>query len=305
MLESLIEVKNLIKKYKDFTAVNDISFSVKEGECLGILGPNGAGKTTTVKIIQCISPLTFGDVTVLGLKASVDERKIRAVLGVVPQDNDLDNDLTVLQNLLIFTKFFDIPTKEAHSRIEKQLTFFELKEKLNSRIEELSGGMKRRLLLARALLNEPKVLILDEPTNGLDPQARHLMWQRLRQLKDRGVTMILNTHYMEEAQQICDRLLILDKGKILKEGRPRELIKNEVGQEVVEIRDHGDMQFILKILTGLKFNYETVGDTLYLYCDDSVEIMTRLSKCHDCAVLRRPATLEDLFLKLTGRGLQE
>lgn len=302
---SLIQVKNLIKKYNDFTAVNDISFEVSQGECLGILGPNGAGKTTTVRIIQCISPLTSGEVTVLGKKASVDERQIRAELGVVPQDNDLDNDLTVLQNLTLFTKFFGIPSKTARARIEKQLEFFELKDKLSSRIEELSGGMKRRMLLARALLNEPKVLILDEPTNGLDPQARHMVWQKLRALKEQGVTMILNTHYMEEAQQICDRLLILDKGKILKSGNPLELVRKEVGREVVEIRDHGDIDAILKKISGLSFKSEIVGDTFYLYCEDSQEIMNRLSECHECAVLRRPATVEDLFLRLTGRGLQE
>lgn len=301
----LIQVKNLIKKYKEFTAVNDISFEVAQSECLGILGPNGAGKTTTVKIIQCISPLTSGEIIVLGKKASVDNRQIRAELGIVPQDNDLDNDLTVLQNLTIFTKFFGIPSKVAKERIETQLAFFELKDKLNSRIEELSGGMKRRMLLARALLNEPKILILDEPTNGLDPQARHMVWQKLRMLKERGVTMILNTHYMEEAQQICNRLLILDKGKILKTGVPLELIKTEVGREVVEIRDHGDIAALQKLLSGLDYRFETVGDTLYLYCEDSQEIMKRLSTCHDCAVFRRPATLEDLFLKLTGRGLQE
>jgi lipooligosaccharide transport system ATP-binding protein len=302
---SLIQVNKLIKKYSDFTAVDDISFEVEEGECLGILGPNGAGKTTTVRIIQCVSPLTSGEVIVLGKKASVDERQIRAELGVVPQDNDLDNDLTVIQNLSLFTRFYGIPNKEARMRIEKQLEFFELKEKLNSRIEELSGGMKRRLLLARSLLNDPKVLILDEPTNGLDPQARHLVWQKLRTLKERGVTMILNTHYMEEAQQICDRLLILDKGKILKTGQPLELIRKEIGREVVEIRDYGDINAILKKLSGLTFKSEAVGDTFYLYCEDSQEIMNCLSECHECAILRRPAALEDLFLKLTGRGLQE
>lgn len=304
-MSELISVNNLVKKYKDFIAVNKISFQVNAGECLGILGPNGAGKTTTVRIIQCISPLTAGEVTVLGMKASVDERRIRAVLGVVPQDNDLDGDLTVIQNLILFTKFFDIPEKEARKRIEKQLTFFELKEKINNRIEELSGGMKRRLLLARALLNEPKILILDEPTNGLDPQARHLMWQRLRLLKEQGVTMILNTHYMEEAQQICDRLLILDKGRILKEGKPRQLIKDEVGQEVIEIRNFRGLQDLLTKLKGFNFQYEEIGDTVYLYCQESKDILTRLAQCEECIVLRRPATLEDLFLKLTGRGLGE
>ncbi len=305
MSQVLIEVKNLVKKYKDVIAVNDISFSVAKSECLGILGPNGAGKTTTVKIIQCISPLTSGEVRVLDMQASVDERRIRAILGVVPQDNDLDGDLTVMQNLTLFTRFFDIPPKIAKDRIAKQLEFFELKDKQKSRIEELSGGMKRRLLLARALLNEPKILILDEPTNGLDPQARHLMWQRLRQLKEQGGTMILNTHYMEEAQQICDRLLILDKGKILKEGNPAKLVREEVGQEVIEIRNYGQVTSVLEALNGISFKYEEIGDTLYLYCQESREILVKLAQISKYLVLRRPAALEDLFLKLTGRGLGE
>ncbi len=302
---SLITVKGLVKRFNDFTAVDGISFDVYRGECLGVLGPNGAGKTTTVRILQCISPLTSGEVSVLDLKASINERRIRSQIGVVPQENDLDGDLTVRQNLLLFASFFDIPKHIAGPRIENWLQFLELTEKKHSRIDELSGGMKRRLLIARALLNEPKIVILDEPTTGLDPQARHLIWQRLRALKEKGITIVLTTQYMEEAQQLCDRLIIIDKGRILREGVPRDLVAQEVGQEVVEVRNHGSASSVLPLLTGLAFTAEQVGDTLYLYCRESVEIMKRLADREELSVLRRPATLEDVFLKLTGRGLGE
>ncbi len=303
--EALIEVKELVKKFNGFTAVAGISFTVRRGECLGILGPNGAGKTTTVRIIQCISPATSGTVSVLGMKASLDERRIRALLGVVPQENDVDPDLTVNENLELFASLFDIPRKVAKARIMEYLEFVELKERADNRINSLSGGMKRRLLIARAMLNEPSIMILDEPTTGLDPQARHLIWQRLRTLKNKGVTIVLNTHYMEEAEQLCDRLLILDKGKILKAGIPGELVKNEVGEEVVEVRNHQGVKDILEKLQGLKFSSEAVGDTLYLYCHESKEILTRLATSETLSVFRRLATLEDVFLKLTGRGLSE
>jgi len=301
----MIEVEDLVKKFNGLTAVAGISFTVQRGECLGILGPNGAGKTTTVRVIQCISPATSGTVSVLGMRASLNERRIRALVGVVPQENDIDPDLTVNENLELFAALFDIPKKVAKARIMEHLEFVELKERADNKIGSLSGGMKRRLLVARALLNEPTIMILDEPTTGLDPQARHLIWQRLRALKNEGVTMILNTHYMEEAQQLCDRLLILDKGSILKEGIPKELVKNEVGEEVVEVRNHEGVKDVLRKLQGLEFNSEVVGDTLYLYCHESKEILTRLATSETLSVLRRLATLEDVFLKLTGRGLSE
>lgn len=301
----MIEVEDLVKKFNGLTAVAGISFTVQRGECLGILGPNGAGKTTTVRVIQCISPATSGTVSVLGMRASLDERRIRALLGVVPQENDIDPDLTVNENLELFAALFDIPKKVAQARIIEHLEFVELKERADDKIGSLSGGMKRRLLVARALLNEPSIMILDEPTTGLDPQARHLIWQRLRSLKNKGVTIVLNTHYMEEAQQLCDRLLILDKGNILKEGIPQELVKNEVGEEVVEVRNHKGVKDVLRKLQGLEFNSEVVGDTLYLYCHESKDILTRLATSETLSVLRRLATLEDVFLKLTGRGLSE
>ena len=303
--KNMIEVKDLVKKFNGIVAVAGISFTVQRGECLGILGPNGAGKTTTVRVIQCISPATSGTVSVLGMRASLDERRIRALLGVVPQENDIDPDLTVNENLELFAALFDIPKKVAKARIMEHLEFVELKERADDKIGSLSGGMKRRLLVARALLNEPSIMILDEPTTGLDPQARHLIWQRLRALKNKGVTMILNTHYMEEAEQLCDRLLILDKGTILREGIPKELVKNEVGEEVVEVRNHKGVKDVLRMLQGLEFNSEVVGDTLYLYCHESKDILTRLAASETFSVLRRLATLEDVFLKLTGRGLNE
>lgn len=303
--KTMIEVEDLVKKFNGLTAVAGISFTVQRGECLGILGPNGAGKTTTVRVIQCISPATSGTVSVLGMRASLDERRIRALMGVVPQENDIDPDLTVNENLELFAALFDIPKKVAKARIIEHLEFVELKERADNKIDSLSSGMKRRLLVARALLNEPSIMILDEPTTGLDPQARHLIWQRLRALKNKGVTIVLNTHYMEEAQQLCDRLLILDKGTILKEGIPQELVKNEVGEEVVEVRNHQGVKDVLRMLQGLEFNSEVVGDTLYLYCHESKEILTRLATSETLSVLRRLATLEDVFLKLTGRGLSE
>ena len=303
--EVLIEVKDLVKRFNGLTAVAGISFMVRHGECLGILGPNGAGKTTTVRVIQCISVADSGTVSVLGMRAALNERRIKALLGVVPQENDVDPDLTINENLELFAALFDIPKKVARVRIKEYLEFVKLRERANDKINSLSGGMKRRLLIARALLNEPRVMILDEPTSGLDPQARHLIWQRLRSLKGKGVTMVLNTHYMEEAQQLCDRLVILDKGRILKGGVPKELIKNEVGEEVVEVKNYGREEDILKMLEGLEFNSEAVGDTLYLYCHESKGILTRLATHESLAVFRRPATLEDVFLKLTGRGLSE
>ncbi|MFC1517220.1 ABC transporter ATP-binding protein [Candidatus Margulisiibacteriota bacterium] len=305
MKKDLIKVNKLVKKFNELTAVDGISFSVHEGECLGILGPNGAGKTTAVKVIQCISPLTSGEVTVLGMPASLEERRIRAMLGLVPQENELDPDLSVFDNLLLFSRYFDIPKKIAKERINELLEFVSLGDKKKKKIEELSGGMKRRLLIARGLINDPKLMILDEPTTGLDPQARHLVWQRLRSLKDKGVTMILNTQYMEEAQQLCDRLLIMHKGKILKKGSPAQLVKEEVGEEVIEVRNHGSEKDVLKMIEGMNFTHEIVGDTLYIYSDHSAEIMPKIVCEEHCSILRRPATLEDVFLKLTGRGLTE
>ncbi len=222
-MPAIISAKNLVKKFDDLTAVDGISFDIQPGECFGFLGPNGAGKTTTVRMIHCVSPKDSGQLEVAGMQANVDNRQIKKIVGIVPQEINLDSDLTVFENLLLFAGFFDIGRTEAEKRIGELLDFIELKSKINNKIDELSTGMKRRLQIARALINQPKIIIADEPTTGLDPQARHLIWQRLRQLKQKGTTMILTTQYMEEAEQLCDRVLIMRNGKVIELGAPEEL----------------------------------------------------------------------------------
>lgn len=302
----LIKADNLVKRFGDFTAVDGISFEIQEGECFGFLGPNGAGKTTTVRMIHCVSPLTSGSIAVAGLPASVDNRAIKAMTGVIPQEITLDIDLTVRENLMVFSRFFDIPRREARARVDELLAFVELEAKRDSKIDQLSTGMKRRLLVARALLNRPRLIIADEPTTGLDPQARHLIWQRLRRLKSQGATLILTTQYMDEAQQLCDRLVVMDRGRIFKEGVPGRLIDEEIGREVVEIRigPEADARLIAD-LGGAAHGHERVGDTLYFYCRDSHDLRKRLADMDLPAVVHRPATMEDVFLKLTGRSLVE
>lgn len=305
-MRSFITARDLTKKFKDITAVDGISFDISEGECFGVLGPNGAGKTSTVKMINCVSPVTSGELKVGGVPVSVDNREIRKITGVMPQEVNLDTDLTVYENLIIFSQFFDIPKKIGEKRIKELLKFVELETKANARIDELSTGMKRRLLIARALINEPKLIIADEPTTGLDPQARHLIWQRLRQLKRGGVTLILTTQYMEEAEQLCDKIVIMHKGKILREGVPKDLIEKEIGREVVEIRiAKEEDEKLIRTLSGSSCGHERVGDTLYFYCRDGHELMKKLVELNLTNYFNRPASLEDVFLKLTGRSLLE
>jgi len=305
-MNSLVVAKNLVKKFKDVTAVNDISFEIKEGECFGFLGPNGAGKTSTIRMIHCVSPVTSGTLMVKGMPANINNRAIKHITGVIPQEINLDVDLTVDENLAIHARFFDIPRAEARKRINDYLKFVELDQKRNSKIEELSTGMKKRLLIARALINAPKLIIADEPTTGLDPQARHLIWQRLRELKREGATLILTTQYMEEAEQLCDRIVIMHKGRILKEGVPKNLIENEIGSEVIEIRvPKEEDEKILSRISGESCGHERVGDTLYFYCRDGKDLMRKVVEMNLHNVLNRPATLEDVFLKLTGRSLIE
>lgn len=224
-MDFIIEATNLVKKYGDLTAVNHISFQVKTGECFGFLGPNGAGKTTTMRMMYGFAPLTEGSLTLFGLSVQDNMRAIKRKIGIAPQELSLDPDLTVIQNLLIYGNYFDLSHQESRERANKLLTFFHLEEKQGSRIDLLSGGMKRRLLIARALINHPEILILDEPTTGLDPQSRHMMWDRVRQLRSEGVTTVLTTHYMEEAEQLCDRIVIIDFGKVIDEGDPKELVR--------------------------------------------------------------------------------
>ena len=305
-MSTIISARNLVKKYGELTAVDGISFDISEGECFGFLGPNGAGKTSTVKMIHCVSPVTAGTLTVNGLPARVENRALKKMTGIIPQEITLDTDLTVRENLMVFSKFFDIRRHDASARIEELLKFVELEAKRNSRINELSTGMKRRLLIARALINQPKIIIADEPTTGLDPQARHLIWQRLRQLKAQGATLILTTQYMEEAQQLCDRIVIMYQGRILKEGVPSRLIEEEIGREVAEIRISQDQdERLIAALAGTSCGHERVGDTLFFYCRDGHDLRRKLTELDLPNTVHRPATLEDVFLKLTGRSLIE
>jgi lipooligosaccharide transport system ATP-binding protein len=305
-MRDIIISNGLVKKFGDFTAVKGISFNIHDGECFGFLGPNGAGKTTTVKMIHCVSPVTSGQCFVDGFSSHIDDRRIKMITGVIPQEMTLDIDLTVYENLMVFSRFFDIPSKEAKVRVDELLEFVELTGKRNTKIDELSGGMKRRLLIARALINKPKLIIADEPTVGLDPQARHLVWQRLRALKKQGVTLVLTTQYMEEAAQLCDRIVIMYEGKILKEGIPQNMVDEEIGKEVVEIRIPAEEdEMLLSQLKHASCGHERVGDTIYFYCKDGQSLMKRVVELNLPKVLNRPATLEDVFLKLTGRSLGE
>ena len=302
----LVRASGLTKKYGDLVAVAGIDFEIREGECFGFLGPNGAGKTTTVRMIHCVSPETAGTLTVGGMPSGIDNRALKMITGVIPQEINLDNDLTVAENLIIFARFFDIGHKEAKARIAELLRFVELEAKAASKISDLSTGMKRRLLIARALINRPRLIVADEPTTGLDPQARHLIWQRLRQLKAQGATLVLTTQYMEEAQQLCDRIVVMYQGRILKEGTPSRLVEDEIGREVVEVRTAPeDDARILSHLAGFGSAHERVGDTLYFYCRDGHSLMKKLLELDLPNTLNRPATLEDVFLKLTGRSLHE
>jgi len=302
----LVKASGLTKKYGDLVAVAGIDFEIREGECFGFLGPNGAGKTTTVRMIHCVSPVTSGILTVGGMPSGINNRGLKMITGVIPQEINLDNDLTVQENLIIFARFFDIGRREAKARIAELLRFVELEAKAGSKISDLSTGMKRRLLIARALINRPRLIVADEPTTGLDPQARHLIWQRLRQLKTQGTTLVLTTQYMEEAQQLCDRIVVMYQGRILKEGTPASLVEGEIGREVVEVRvPPEDDAKILGHLAGYDFAHERVGDTLYFYCREGHGLMKKLLELDLPNTLNRPATLEDVFLKLTGRSLHE
>ncbi|HOT85462.1 MAG TPA: ATP-binding cassette domain-containing protein [Methanofastidiosum sp.] len=299
----VLEAKNLEKRFKDFVAVNKINFKVKEGEVFGFLGPNGAGKTTTMKIIQCVSPKTSGDLKVFGLDVNEHPREIKQHMGVVPQMDNLDPDFSVIKNLIQYSRYFDIPIEEAKKRANDLVDYVQLNDKKESPIDKLSGGMKRRLVLARAMINNPKLLILDEPTTGLDPQARHLIWEKLKDLSSRGITVILTTHYMEEAARLCDRIVIMDNGKILVEGTPKNLIKKHVGDHIIEAEN------TIEIKTCLEKNnieYEIANESVEIYSENVPHITNLiLKKCTNSSVIARPATLEDVFLKLTGRKLRE
>ena len=302
-MSGIIEAQDLRKKFGDINAVDGITFAVKKGEVFGFLGPNGAGKTSTMKIIACVSPRTSGTITVFGLDPDKSPAEIKQRLGVVPQETNLDPDFTCYGNLFTYARYFDIPPDSARKKAEELLEFVQLQEKRDVTVEKLSGGMKRRLILARALVNNPDLLILDEPTIGLDPQARHLIWERLKLLQAQGNTIILTTHYLDEAARLCDRLVIMDNGKILVEGTPVDLVKQYVGNEVVEIEKSDE---VLSCLSKNSISFEVIGDSVQVATDSSREIAKILfDQCSPHKVLTRPATLEDVFLKLTGRKLKE
>ncbi|WP_274377636.1 ABC transporter ATP-binding protein [Methanolobus vulcani] len=280
-----------------------MSFSIEEGEMFGFLGPNGAGKTTTMRMIQCVSPITGGTLEVLNMDVSSQQREIKSLMGVVPQENNLDEDFTVYENLLVYSRYFDIPKDEAEKRVEELLDFVHLLEKKDVMTESLSGGMKRRLVLARALINRPSVLILDEPTVGLDPQARHLIWDKLRSLKKQGVTIVLTSHYLDEVEKLCDRLVVMDNGKILVEGSPTGVIEEFIGSDIIEAENNPEL---LECLRQKEAKYEVIGDIVHIYADNAREISEYLvMECSLSKISARPATLEDVFLKLTGRSLRE
>jgi lipooligosaccharide transport system ATP-binding protein len=304
--EPLIHARALTKRFGTFTAVDGVDFDVAPGEAFGFLGPNGAGKTSTMRMIGTVSPVTAGTLTVFGLDPARDGARIRARLGVVPQADTLDNELSVLENLLIYGRYFDLSWAESRRRAKELLEFVQLTERSGDKVEPLSGGMKRRLTIARALVNEPSILLLDEPTTGLDPQARHLLWDRLYRLKQRGVTLVLTTHYMDEAEQLCDRLVVMDHGKIVAEGSPRSLITSYSTREVLELRfDTDDHAQHGEAVAGIGERIEVLPDRLLVYTDDgdvaAAEVHSR--GVRPLSALVRRSTLEDVFLHLTGRTL--
>jgi lipooligosaccharide transport system ATP-binding protein len=303
IMEPVIGAENLVKQFGSFTAVDAISFNVRPGEVFGFLGPNGAGKTTTMKMIQCASPRTSGSLSVFGMDPDIHSHEIKAMIGVVPQETNLDTEFSTYENLIVYSRYFGIPKEIAEERAEKLLDFVQLSEKRDVNIEKLSGGMKRRLILARALVNQPKLLILDEPTIGLDPQARHLIWEKLKLLRSQGNTIVLTTHYLEEAERLCDRLVIMNNGTILVEGSPSDLVRDHVGSGIVEA-EHSPG--VVACLNDMGIPYEVVGDLVQILTEDPRTVAQQLlSKCDAKRVLTRATTLEDVFLKLTGRGLRE
>jgi lipooligosaccharide transport system ATP-binding protein len=300
----LIEATNLRKCFGDFVAVDEISFTVDKGLCFGILGPNGAGKTSTIRMIYGASPVTSGDLFVFGLDVKTSASIIKARIGVCQQENTLDPDLTVMQNFEVFSRYFNIDKKTARKRALELLKFLALEQRQNARVTELSGGMIRRLIIARALINRPELIILDEPTTGLDPQSRHQVWERLETLKAQGITILLTTHYMDEAQRLCDRLLIVDNGKILAQGSPQSLVSDYTGSYIIEATAPAEDMRMFARTQGI--HREDLGHRLIMYTQDGPELYREV--CHRFSsegCILRTATLEDVFLQLTGRELKE
>jgi lipooligosaccharide transport system ATP-binding protein len=305
---ALIHARALSKSFGSLTAVDGIDFDVLPGEVFGFLGPNGAGKTSTMRMIGCTSPRSGGELIVMGMDPAIHSAQIKARIGVVPQIDNLDIELTVRENLEIYARYFDIPRAAARQRIDELLEFVQLGHRAPDKVEPLSGGMKRRLIIARALVNEPRLMLLDEPTTGLDPQARHVVWDRLYRLKQRGVTLVVTTHYMDEAEQLCDRLVVMDKARIVAEGAPRELIARYCTREVLELRLSDDATNELrKTMDGIAERVEWLPDRVLLYTEGGEETLAQITSIGiqpNSALVRR-AGLEDVFLTLTGRSLIE
>jgi lipooligosaccharide transport system ATP-binding protein len=305
----LVEARSLTKHFDDFVAVDGIDFEVRPGEVFGFLGPNGAGKSSTMRMIGCVSPATGGTLRVLGADPATDGPRIRGRLGVVPQEDNLDTELSVVDNLIIYGRYFGIAKSTLRDRAAELLDFVQLSDRADSKVDPLSGGMKRRLTIARSLMNEPDLLLLDEPTTGLDPQARHLVWERLYRLKQDGVTQVLTTHYMDEAERLCDRLVIMDGGHIVDEGSPGDLIGRHVTREVVELRlaEGATETDVLASIRADETRTETVADRMLIYAEDGDALVARLldQGLRPESVLVRRSTLEDVFLILTGRTLIE
>jgi len=306
MTQSLIHARGLTKNFGDFTAVNGIDFDVIKGESFGLLGPNGAGKSTAMRMIGATSQRTSGELTILGKDPEQFGPQIRAHLGVVPQQDNLDTQLSVTENLYIYGRYFGLNRKFLKGKIEELLAFAQLEEKRSAKVESLSGGMKRRLTIARALVSEPEILMLDEPTTGLDPQARHILWDRLFRLKEDGVTLLITTHFMDEAEQLCDRLVVMDKGSIMAEGSPAQLIKDYSTKEVLEVRFGSERNAgMANDLGQLCDRIEELPDRILMYTEDGEELLERVYKkgFHPKTSLVRRSSLEDVFLRLTGRTL--
>jgi lipooligosaccharide transport system ATP-binding protein len=302
----MIRAVGLRKSFGGFEAVKGIDVEVRRGEAFGFLGPNGAGKSSTMRMIAAVSPVSGGELRILGLDPATDGQTIRGRLGVCPQEDTLDNELNVFDNLYIYGRYFGIDKATVKQRAEELLDFVALTDKSKSRVEDLSGGMKRRLTIARSLINDPEVLLLDEPTTGLDPQARHVLWDQLFRLKQAGVTLVITTHYMDEAEQLCDRLVVMDKGLIVAEGSPRELIEQYSTREVAELRfGVGEHEALGEKLSDLGDRVEVLPDRLLVYSDDGEQVIAETHErgLQPVAVLVRRSTLEDVFLRLTGRSL--
>ena len=305
MSETIFSVNNLVKRYGDAEVVKDLSFAIAPGECLGVIGPNGAGKTTTIRMCLGLTAPDSGSIDAMGLRMPRDALAIKAQLGVVTQLDTLDPDFSCEENLLVYGRYFGMKDSDIRARIPALLEFASLTAKAKAKPGELSGGMKRRLSLARALVNDPKLLLLDEPTTGLDPQARHLMWERLQLLLQQGKSILLTTHFMDEAERLCSRLLVLDHGKKIAEGAPRDLIARYLEPDVVEVFGMGALALVDSPLRGHASRVEVSGETVFFYTRDSAALLLALQAYPNLRTLHRPANLEDLFLKLTGRQIRE